>query len=429
MTFQHKRIAQSPAYLKSFQCIGSSCPDTCCAGWQVDIDKTNYKKLRQLKKGQLVDRINKHIELVESPKSSRYARIKLNADLSCPMLTDEKLCSIQQGLGAEFLSRVCHDYPRQYTAIGNSTQLLATLSCPEAARLCLLNQQGWSLSEMSLDIPPGKQIPHTAGFRCNAELEVLSDFRMRNFELLQSFALKVVQHRSLFMWQRLLLIGLVCERISSLPHEGTIEEIDRQVEMLVLQANIDMMDGSFRKQTESLVMSKGILLAQQTFIKRMNDERLIMNLNSEGEFVINETFMTCVAEAFLGLEYDTTDLESSAERLMIASENFAKFEAQHPYILENFVSNMVALDVFPYSEHKAINEQWRNLMIRYAMVRFYLIGMQAMHGEHFSVDHCVKLIYSFSKTVQHNELFLPRINDFLKAENLDSLATTAILVR
>lgn len=32
-----------PHYYSSFHCIGSACPDTCCAGWQIQIDSGSLK--------------------------------------------------------------------------------------------------------------------------------------------------------------------------------------------------------------------------------------------------------------------------------------------------------------------------------------------------------------------------------------------------
>mgnify|MGYP000638762220 CR=1 FL=1 len=32
-----------PHYFKSFHCIGGKCPDTCCAGWQIQIDPASLK--------------------------------------------------------------------------------------------------------------------------------------------------------------------------------------------------------------------------------------------------------------------------------------------------------------------------------------------------------------------------------------------------
>jgi lysine-N-methylase len=428
MTTTKGRIAKIPRYLQQFKCIGADCPDTCCSGWQVDIDKATFKKLRNLESGELATKVRKHIAVVPEPTGKSYARVKLDEKLHCPMLTDTMLCSIQQEVGADHLSMVCRDYPRQYTAVGaNETQLLASLSCPEAAKLCLLDRQGWALTDQPLNIPMGKEVPYIAGNKDN--LKNSADYKARNFDLLQNFALEVVQYRGLAMWQRLLLVGLVCERLELLDQTLPQSEVDRHVEHLVLKGKLAMLDGSFNQQTQGMTPNLNTIKAQQVFIKRMNDERLLMSTVATGEVRLNTAFATCMAEAFIGLEYETNNLEATAQKLQEASAGFSEFEAAHPYILENFFSNNLALDVFPIAKSKVLTEQWHDLMIRYAMVRFYLIGMSAKHGENFSVDHCVKLIYSYSKTVQHNKLFLPRIHAFLSQENLNSLATMAILVR
>ncbi len=34
-----------PDFYKEFSCIAGSCPDTCCAGWQIMIDKKSLKNI------------------------------------------------------------------------------------------------------------------------------------------------------------------------------------------------------------------------------------------------------------------------------------------------------------------------------------------------------------------------------------------------
>ena len=38
-----------PAFYKEFSCIAGSCPDTCCAGWQIMIDEKSLQKYRRFK--------------------------------------------------------------------------------------------------------------------------------------------------------------------------------------------------------------------------------------------------------------------------------------------------------------------------------------------------------------------------------------------
>ena len=35
---------KKPKYYPDFQCIAGSCPDTCCAGWQIVIDEESLEK-------------------------------------------------------------------------------------------------------------------------------------------------------------------------------------------------------------------------------------------------------------------------------------------------------------------------------------------------------------------------------------------------
>ena len=33
-----------PRYFKEFKCIGGNCEDSCCIGWDIDIDKVTFKQ-------------------------------------------------------------------------------------------------------------------------------------------------------------------------------------------------------------------------------------------------------------------------------------------------------------------------------------------------------------------------------------------------
>ena len=39
----------TPHYYKDFRCIAGACTDTCCAGWDVDVDKNSYKYYKTVK--------------------------------------------------------------------------------------------------------------------------------------------------------------------------------------------------------------------------------------------------------------------------------------------------------------------------------------------------------------------------------------------
>ena len=53
-----------PNYYKEFSCIAGSCPDTCCAGWQIVIDNKTLKKYQHFK-GPFHNRLHNDIDWKE----------------------------------------------------------------------------------------------------------------------------------------------------------------------------------------------------------------------------------------------------------------------------------------------------------------------------------------------------------------------------
>lgn len=44
-----------PDYYDEFECIADKCTDTCCAGWQVDVDDNLLPIIRQLRVNSVTD--------------------------------------------------------------------------------------------------------------------------------------------------------------------------------------------------------------------------------------------------------------------------------------------------------------------------------------------------------------------------------------
>ena len=41
-----------PHYFKEFKCIGGKCEDSCCIGWDIDIDERTYADYKEVKDSQ-----------------------------------------------------------------------------------------------------------------------------------------------------------------------------------------------------------------------------------------------------------------------------------------------------------------------------------------------------------------------------------------
>jgi len=134
-----------PNYMNGFNCLGSACENDCCHGWQVAVDRKAYKALKVAMGGNKAER-TQFREFLQRNRSeqkgqSSYAHIKLGQDRRCPFLDDKKLCAIQSQYGSRCLGRVCQTYPRVMARVGKRTELHGSLSCPEVARRCLLDEE------------------------------------------------------------------------------------------------------------------------------------------------------------------------------------------------------------------------------------------------------------------------------------------------
>ena len=157
---KHSPVAIAPKYMQSFACIGTSCEENCCHGWQVTINKPTYKKYREVSIVDLRDKLKDKMVITDNSTSTdNYAHIKLDEKGFCPFLDEKSLCEIQGKLGADYLSKTCQTYPRVYNRVNDRVELYASLSCPEATRQLLKSDDAMQYVEIDLPFPNLNAVP------------------------------------------------------------------------------------------------------------------------------------------------------------------------------------------------------------------------------------------------------------------------------
>lgn len=125
-----------PAYYRNFSCIGGQCEATCCAGWEISIDRPSMKTYRRARGA-----FGKKLKAAINTKEMRF-----NTEAGhCPMLNGRGLCEIYRVLGVEKMCRTCRIYPRHMEDYGRLREIMLSLSCPEAARIILGNKESFSI--------------------------------------------------------------------------------------------------------------------------------------------------------------------------------------------------------------------------------------------------------------------------------------------
>lgn len=124
-------IFEYPDLVRSFTCIADRCPDTCCRGWEVDIDSETEQYYRSVP-GPLGERLWHALSVSEEDGSTYFP---LTEERACPFLSKTGLCDIITELGEAAISRVCTEYPRYFVQIGGYEQMDMSLSCMEYGRI------------------------------------------------------------------------------------------------------------------------------------------------------------------------------------------------------------------------------------------------------------------------------------------------------
>lgn len=117
-----------PHYYNHFKCIASECPDTCCAGWGIMIDRASLKKYRNMD-GAFGSRLHHSIHWKDGSFKQYHGR--------CAFLNEENLCDIYSEAGPGYLCRTCRTYPRHTEEFEGCREMSLCLSCIEAARIIL----------------------------------------------------------------------------------------------------------------------------------------------------------------------------------------------------------------------------------------------------------------------------------------------------
>ena len=99
----------------------------------MDVDQDAARFYRQLE-GPLGDRLRQVLQDTED------GTVMAIENGRCPMWRQDGLCRIQAELGHDALCKTCREFPRLRHDYGDFVELGLELSCPEAARLILSNE-------------------------------------------------------------------------------------------------------------------------------------------------------------------------------------------------------------------------------------------------------------------------------------------------
>ena len=386
-----------PKYVKDFKCIGNECPDTCCAGWRVTIDKSTYNAYKKINEPVLEKKISLHVARDrKSNNDSSYAYIKLNEDKSCPFL-EEKLCSVQASKGGEYLSNTCHTYPRTTQNVSGRLEQQLTLSCPEAARLALTQADAFELEEIEVE----ERTDLIDQVRLPKGIDDAQAAKIR------AAALMIVQEPTLNLSESMMVLGVYTETLHQLIQTKQLEKIDTNIVELLSGVRQGLFKGTLdaaipEHEFQATVFTNLFKLKRNAHKTKSFQSMAESALKEQAADSVTLVIKNVLAAYKKGLEVINVD------------------EAFTQRICKNYLSNEILLGNFPFAS-KGMLASFVEIVIKLGIIRF-IVALKASGCDQSSrLNMYITMIQAFTKEYQHDADFKAHVQQLIKNNQLDNL--------
>ncbi|MDR3566042.1 MAG: flagellin lysine-N-methylase [Negativicutes bacterium] len=376
-------------YLQEFSCVAANCSDSCCRGnWHVDIDEKTYKRYKKLG-SPFKGLVEKYVTRNRSQSSSEtYARLKFS-ESACPFLDQKGYCQIQLDYGEDYLSNICATYPRITNQVNGILEKSATVSCPETARLVLLNPAGVMLeaTEESTNV---RNLIH---LKINTDDHKWVKKGGREVWNIRIQALQILQDRRYSLEDRLLGLGIFLQRVEEAINN---KESDKIPELLAL----------FSSGYDSLL---------QEF--EPGKTALRIHILHEFHWI----------QAFPGFSH-LQEADMAPKYMNSLNKFYLPFMKEYSYILENYLVNHAFQTLFPLKEQQGFFDCYIRLLLLFSMLQTQLIGL-ADDNKGLSVESAVQTIQLFSKLVEHRSNYIPKLASDLSKFTSVTIESLSVLLR
>lgn len=366
-----------PKYMLTFKCIGSACADTCCAGWDINIDEDTYKKYTNCT-GKLKELVQGKFR--ENKNSEDYLNkgfMILKEHNKCPFLNDNLLCDIHGGIGEENLCITCKRFPRVYNIIDDVYEKSGLSSCEEICNIAFLNKEKMEFIETEEEIDESaieiRRIIDTEAFEgTDSLLQYFWDIRINS--------INIIQNRSFSIEERLGILKSFYTKIEEYYNEKDFEGIEDLLGEYG-EGNIDFDSLKILDLNES----------NEFYLSLLNKE-LIKNIRSI-------RLKECVEEYKKGI-LKVNDIV----KYINDEKSILKLIEKYSYILENYLVNQIFKDLIPLNRGESLNLSINILINSYRIIKAYIIGI-VLNNKEINEDLIIRVIQSLSKDIEHNKVF------------------------
>jgi lysine-N-methylase len=370
-------IFRYPAYYDEFSCVADRCNDSCCAGWEIDIDDESYQYYMNIP-GEFGDRLRKSIKEYKDGENEYESHgFILDEQQRCPFLDASGLCELYRELGEKALCDVCTYTPRNRMEYGGEREIAISASCPEAGRLIYKNSEPVTFVEREIS-------EETDFYESEEEMRFAHEIRKA-----RDTAIHILQKRELDICDRIAVFLEYAQAVQELINQDGEKELSQ----IAIPREVRRKRGNTEEAEKKY----------EFFVQRMFT---FSNLES-----VREDWLAML----VSLQTRYVEMKNSEERYLLERKKWKRYvktsqiEYQYEHLLVYYAFMCLPRCVDDYDFlGKAKLCVVSFLMIRdMDMVRYHTKGSYAM-------DDRLEITRIYAKEVEHSEENLNRLaEDFL----------------
>lgn len=372
-------IFRYPDYYEKFSCIAGACEDTCCAGWEIDIDDKSYEYYKTVG-GAFGEMLRQNIKKYENDEEDAYEShgFILKEGRRCPFLNENQLCVIYQELGEQALCDVCTDTPRDFLEYGGARELALSASCPEAGRLIYRNKEKMKVVE--------KEISEPFPWEETEDEQVLAD------EILfaRNQAITILQNRSIRVEERVCACLEYAKKVQDCLNQDSIVDIHKIPTEAYFDSNTIV-----EKENESEEKQYGL------FLERLRLFSSLESIRAEWDELLL-SFQKRYMDSEVGRKQYISDRKAYDD--LLNNEN-REYEKEQLIVYYCFLCLARCVDDYDFLGKMKL------AVTSFLMVRdMNTLRMAEQNGE-FTVDDQVVTARIYAKEVEHSEWNLEYMAD------------------
>lgn len=357
-----------PDYYEDFKCIGGKCTDSCCIGWELDIDEESYEAYKKAG-GDFGKRLRESM-VDGSDETDECNTFRLKGD-RCPFLNEKNLCDIYIHLGEKSLCKVCTEYPRFTVEYDNTREKSMALSCEVVGKLLFEREDRVTFIE--------KEIPYEEIFE-----ECLPMF-VKEIEYIRDRSIAILQNRTDDIYDRMKRFLTFVSKAQEIINKGSEDE-----NLIELLENLDIDCPNFKSGELKPFIEEVCYLLGELYV--LGDEWT--EVFSEFKSKLNEEVI-----------YEFEKYRKDNKMLDIWYENIMVY-----FVFRYFTKGVYDCDVISRA--------------KFAFLGFFAIrGLAAIRYQNlrkFDITDMIMVAKAYSKEVEHSEGNIAYLmEEFLFSEEFD----------